>query len=135
MFPSWAMVRKLSKKVHFLQFCADSSKKSKSTKAINIYASEKVLLRTFRKWYCLLGITKPCTHLHSAPSTSSQLHPPPPGSFQAPPSSFQPPPSSLKHPQQYLDQKFLGQKLKVVHHFDWKLAHMVYWRCWFQIQT
>ena len=34
------MVLKLSKKVHFLQFCADLSKKSKSVKAIYIYASE-----------------------------------------------------------------------------------------------
>ena len=34
MFPSWVMVLKLSKKVHFLQFCADLSKKSKSIKAI-----------------------------------------------------------------------------------------------------
>ena len=34
------MVLKLSKKVHFLQFCADLSKKSKSIKAIYIYASE-----------------------------------------------------------------------------------------------
>ena len=40
MFPSWVMVCKLSKKVHFLQFCADLSKKSKSVKAIYIYASE-----------------------------------------------------------------------------------------------
>ena len=50
------------------------------------------------------GITKPCTHLHPAPSsstqlilTSTQLHPPPP-------SSFQPPPSSLQQPRQYLNQ-------------------------------
>ena len=40
MFPSWVMVRKLCKKVHFLQFCADLSKKSKSVKGIYIYASE-----------------------------------------------------------------------------------------------
>ena len=40
MFPSWVMVLKLSKKVYFLQFCADLSKKSKSVKAIYIYASE-----------------------------------------------------------------------------------------------
>ena len=60
-------------------------------------------------------------HLHSAPSTSTQLiltstqlHPPTP-------SSFQPPPSSLQHPQQYLDQNIarnciislnLGRKIK-----------------------
>ena len=40
MFPSWVMVRKLSKKVYFLQFCAGLSKKSKSVKAIYIYVSE-----------------------------------------------------------------------------------------------
>ena len=51
-----------------------------------------------------LGITKPCTQLHPAPSTSTQListstqlHPPPPSSFQSPP-------SSLQQPQQYLNQ-------------------------------
>ena len=33
-----------------------------------------------------MGITKPCTHLHPAPSISTQPHPPPPGSFQPPPS-------------------------------------------------
>ena len=51
-----------------------------------------------------MGITKPCTHLHPALSTSTQListstQPDPP-----PPSSFQPPPSSLQHPEQYLNQ-------------------------------
>ena len=34
------MVHKVSKKMHFLQFCADVSKKSKSVEAIYIYASE-----------------------------------------------------------------------------------------------
>ena len=43
MFPSWVMVLKLSKKMHFLQFCAELSKKSKSSKAIYIYASERSL--------------------------------------------------------------------------------------------
>ena len=68
-----------------------------------------------------MGITKPCTHLHPAPSTftqlistSTQLHPPPP-------SSFQPPTSSLQHPQQCLNQNIarnwafspnLGRKIK-----------------------
>ena len=61
-----------------------------------------------------MSITKPCTHLHPAPSTSTQLHPPPP-------SSFQPPPSSLQHPRQYLNQNIarnwaispnLGRKIK-----------------------
>ena len=72
--------------------------------------------------YFKMGITKPCTHLHPVPSTipqlistSTQLHPPPP-------SSFQPPTSSMQHPQQYLDQNIsrnwaispnLGQKIKI----------------------
>ena len=67
------------------------------------------------------GITKPCTHFHPAPSTSTQLiltsihlHPPPPSSFQSPL-------SSLQHPQQYLEQNIarnwaispnLGRKIK-----------------------
>ena len=42
MFPSWVTFCKLSVKSHFLQFCAaDLSKKSKSVKAIYIYASER----------------------------------------------------------------------------------------------
>ena len=41
MFPCWVMVLKLSKKVPFLKFCAAFSKKSKSIKAIYIYASER----------------------------------------------------------------------------------------------
>ena len=36
LFPSWVMVLKLPKKGHFLQFCADLSKKSKSIEAIYI---------------------------------------------------------------------------------------------------
>ena len=40
MFPFRVMVFKLSKKVHFLKFYADLSMKTKSIKAINIYASE-----------------------------------------------------------------------------------------------
>ena len=39
MFSSSVMVLKLPKKVHFLQFCTDLSKKSKSIKAIYIYAA------------------------------------------------------------------------------------------------
>ena len=39
MFLSWVMTLKLSKEVHFLQFCADLSKKSMSTKVIYIHAS------------------------------------------------------------------------------------------------
>ena len=39
MFPSSFMALKLSKKVHFLQFCAGLSKKSRSIEAIYIHAS------------------------------------------------------------------------------------------------
>ena len=38
--PSIVVVRKLSKKVHFLKFCADLSQKPKSVKAIYIDESE-----------------------------------------------------------------------------------------------
>ena len=41
MFPSWVIVLILSKKVHFLRFCTDLSKKSKSIKAIYISISER----------------------------------------------------------------------------------------------
>ena len=40
-FPSQVMVLKLLKIVHFLQICADPSKKSKSIKAIYLYPSER----------------------------------------------------------------------------------------------
>ena len=42
---SWVMILKLSKKVYFLQFCADLGQKPKSVKAIYIYISEKSLYR------------------------------------------------------------------------------------------
>ena len=45
-FPSWVMDLKLSKKVHYLQFCADFIKKYKSIKAVYIHVSEK-------PWYAL----------------------------------------------------------------------------------
>ena len=54
-----------------------------------------------------MGITKPSTQLHPAPSTSTKLHTPSPSSFQPPPSSTQlhpSPSSSLQHSQQYLNQ-------------------------------
>ena len=41
-----------------------------------------------KKRFYYMGITKPCTHFHPAPSTSTQL-------FQPPTSSFKPPSSSL----------------------------------------
>ena len=94
----------------------------------------KLIYNFFRKalkWKFLRGITKPCTLLHRAPctstqliSTSTQLDPPPI-------SSFQPPPSSLQHPQQYLNQNIvrnwaispnLGRKNKS-------------WRFWLKIGT
>ena len=40
MFPSWVMVRKLSKKLQFLQFGADLSKKLKSVRVVHIYTPE-----------------------------------------------------------------------------------------------
>ena len=40
-FPSWVMVFKLPKIVHFSEICADLSKKSKSIKAIYLYPSER----------------------------------------------------------------------------------------------
>ena len=69
---------------------------------VNIVPSFKIL---HKENYDAEGVNdKPYTHLHPAPSTSTQLiltstqlHPPPPISFQFPP-------SSLQHPQQYLDQ-------------------------------
>ena len=41
MFPSWVMILKLSKKVHFFNFVLSSAKKYKYVKAINICASER----------------------------------------------------------------------------------------------
>ena len=89
--------------------------------------------------WVLLNRAPTSIHLHPAPPTSTQLiltftllHLPPPSSFQLPP-------SSLHHPQQYLNQNIacnweistnLGRKSK-----SCPLAHMVYWRCWFGIQT
>ena len=40
MYPSGVAVLKLSKKEHFLQFCADHGKKPKSVEAIYIYTSK-----------------------------------------------------------------------------------------------
>ena len=52
MFPSKVMVLKLSKKVHFLWFRSDHSKKSVKS---NLHKSIwKALFRTSRKCYCLL---------------------------------------------------------------------------------
>ena len=96
------------------------------------------------------------TQLHPAPPSSTQLHPAPSTSTQLILTSTQlfPPPftstqlisvctSSLQQINNILTKilhvigqfpQILVEKLKVVH-FDWKLAHMVYWRSWFRIQT
>ena len=57
MFPCWVMVFKLSKKVHFLQFCTDLRKKSKSIKAIYIYASENEIVCYYATTYCFGDIS------------------------------------------------------------------------------
>ena len=44
-----------------------------------------------------MGVTKSCTHIHPAPSTSIQLISASPQLHPPPSSSFQPPPSSLQH--------------------------------------
>ena len=41
MFPSWAIVLILSKKVHVLQLCAYLNQKPKSVQAIYIYTSKR----------------------------------------------------------------------------------------------
>ena len=73
------------------------------------------------EWYFEMCITKPCTHLHPAPSTSTQLISTSTQLHPAPPSSFQPPSSSLQHPKQHLNQNIarnwaispnLGQEIK-----------------------
>ena len=51
-FPSWVMALNLSRKVHFLQFCADSSKKPKPVRAIYVFHL-KVLTTLFEKIYGL----------------------------------------------------------------------------------
>ena len=42
MFTARVMVLKLSKEVHFMQFCAGLSKKPKSVKAIYMFVSSKI---------------------------------------------------------------------------------------------
>ena len=88
----------------------------------------------------LKGITKPCTHstqLHLPPPTSTQLHPPPASSYQSQT-------SSLQNHKRYCNQNIalnlaispnLGQKKFQSCPFDWKLAHMVFWKCRFRIRT
>ena len=73
-------------------------------KLLKVFLLDKrsLLMKSFP--FLMMGITKLCTHLQTAP-----------------PSSFQPPPSSLQHPQQYLNQNIarnwaispnLGRKIK-----------------------
>ena len=72
------------------------------------------------------GFTKPCTQLHPAPSTSTQLiltstqlHPPPSSSFQSPP-------SSLQQPQQYLDPN-IARNWAIFPNLDWKIKSYPFW--------
>ena len=53
MFPSWVMILKLSKKVHFFNFVPNSAKKSKYIKAIYTYASERSFFLSERSRYAL----------------------------------------------------------------------------------
>ena len=83
-----------------------------------------------------VGIAKPCTQLHPAPSPSTQLHLAPSTSSQListftqlhppPPSPFQPPPSSLQHPQQYLNQN-IGRNWALSPNLGWKIKSCPFW--------
>ena len=53
----WFMVLKLSIKVHFLQFCADLSKKPTSIKEIYIYATEMSLYALSENGIIMLWLT------------------------------------------------------------------------------
>ena len=57
-FPSWLMTLNLSRKVNFLPFCADFSKKPKSVKAISIFRL-KVLTTLLQKmiWFIRVWAT------------------------------------------------------------------------------
>ena len=120
------------------------TKLRKSLKDILNCCKFQILLKVKTNWQKLfvwklfssMGITKPCTllnpaaststHLHPAPSISTHLHPAPSTSTQLysrPSSSFKPPPSSLQHLQRYNNQNIprnwaispnLGRKFKVV---------------------
>ena len=54
-FPSWVVVLNLSRKVNFLQFCADFSKKPKSVKVIYIFYLN-VLTAHFQKTIWFIGV-------------------------------------------------------------------------------
>ena len=86
--------------------------------------------------YCglLIGyITKPCTYLHPAPSTSTQLHPTHFSLHPALCNTLDVIRTKVSHVIGQFPQTY-AEKLKAVH-FNWKLAHMVYWRRWYGIQT
>ena len=51
LFPFCVIVFRLSKKVHFLKFCAYFSKKPKSIKVIYTYASEGFSLGMMKIWH------------------------------------------------------------------------------------
>ena len=82
-----------------------------------------------------MGITKPCTHLHPAQYSYTQLHPAPSTSTQLIststqlhplPSSFQPPPSSLQHTQQYLNQN-IARNWAISPNLGWKIKSCPFW--------
>ena len=90
-------------------------------KLLKVFFLDKriLLMKSFQ--FLMMDITKPCTHLHPAPSTTTQLISTSTQLHQPPPSSIQPPPSSLQHHQQYLNENIgrnwaispnLGQKIK-----------------------
>ena len=56
-----------------------------------------------------MGITKPCTYLHPAPSTSTQLHPPLPSSTHLHPAHFNLHPNIARN---WAVSQNLGQKIK-----------------------
>ena len=67
-----------------------------------------------------MGITKPCTHLHPAPSTTTQLIS---TSIQLHP----PPPNSLQHLQQYLNQN-IARNWAISPNLGRKIKSCLFWR-------
>ena len=76
--------------------------------------------------FFILCITKPCTHLHPAPSTSTQLISTASQLHLPPPSSFQPPSSSLQHPQQYSNQK-IALNWAISPNLCWEIQSCPFW--------
>ena len=84
--------------------------------SIVFFFHTKNLQDSIVNYYLKTGITKSCTHFHSAPSTSTQLHP-------SPPSSFQPPPSSIHlHPTHFSLHEALCNTLNVIRT---KISHVI----------